>query len=425
LKETFLTRPYSAYHYSRPAPQTDLELMQTGPGTPCGEYLRTAWQPVALASDLTDVPKRIRILGEDLVIFRDRSGEVGLLQMACSHRGTSLEFGIIADHGIRCCYHGWHYAVDGTILDIPSEPEGTLKNRLCHGAYPTYEFRGLIFAYMGPPEQKPEFSHLDTWDMPGYTSVPGPRHYLPCNWLQVRENNMDPVHTAFLHTIVSGAQFTEQFGVVPELDFRETPIGMVYSATRRVGEMVWVRITEIILPNMNQTPPYWETADSEKAGVPPMLTAWVVPVDDTNTVRFILLHVKDGFGPGLERVVATLNFEIDENRTPEDRQRVPGDYEAQVGQGEIANHDREHLVASDRGVIMYRKLVRRGIRAVESGQVPSTWATQTQSPIPTYSRDTVLRLSAGKDMESDRELLHAAAEDVFASPLTRSFDRIS
>jgi nitrite reductase/ring-hydroxylating ferredoxin subunit len=425
LKETFLTRPYSAYHYSRLSPQSDLELMQTGPGTPCGEYLRTAWQPVALASDLTDVPKRIRILGEDLVIFRDRSGEVGLLQMACSHRGTSLEFGIIADHGIRCCYHGWHYAVDGTILDIPSEPEGTLKNRLCHGAYPTYEFHGLIFAYMGPPEQKPEFSHLDTWDTPGYTSVPGPRHYLPCNWLQVRENNMDPVHTAFLHTIVSGAQFTEQFGVVPELDFHETPIGMVYSATRRVGEMVWVRITEIILPNMNQTPPYWETADSEKAAVPPMLTAWVVPVDDTNTVRFILLHVKDGFGPSLERVVATLNFEIDENRTPEDRQRVPGDYEAQVGQGEIANHDREHLVASDRGVIMYRKLVRRGIRAVESGQVPSTWATQTQSPIPTYSRDTVLRLSADKDSESDRELLRAAAKDVFARPLTRSFDRIS
>jgi hypothetical protein len=176
---------------------------------------------------------------------------------------------------------------------------------------------------------------------------------------------------------------------------------------------------------MNQTPPYWETANAEKAAVPPMLTAWIVPVDDTHTVRFILLHVKDGSGPGLERVVATLNFEIDENRTPEDRQRVPGDYEAQVGQGQIANHDREHLVASDRGVIMYRKLVRRGIRALESGHVPSTWAGQTHSPIPTYSRDTVLRLPAGEDAKADRELLHAAANDVFASHLTRSLDRIS
>ncbi len=425
MKETFLTRPYGAYHYNRIAPQSDLELVQTGPGTPCGEYLRTAWQPVALASDLTDIPKRIRILGEDLVIFRDRSGDVGLLQMACSHRGTSLEFGIIADHGIRCCYHGWHYAVDGTILDIPSEPEGTLKNRLCHGAYPTHEFRGLIFAYMGPPEKKPEFAMLDTWNMPGYTSVPGPRHYLPCNWLQVRENNMDPVHTAFLHTIVSGAQFTEQFGVVPELDFQETPVGMIYSATRRVGEMAWVRITEIILPNMNQTPPYWETADEEKSGVPPMLTAWIVPVDDTNTVRFILLHNKEGHGPGAERVTATLNFEVDESRTPEDRQRVPGDYEAQVGQGAIANHDREHLVASDRGVIMYRKLVRHGIRALESGHVPSTWATQTQTPIPTYSRDTVLRVAAGKDGQADREVLRAAAKDVFQSPLTRALHTVS
>jgi len=154
--------------------------------------------------------------------------------------------------------------------------------------------------------------------------------------------------------------------------------------------------------------------------VPPMLTAWIVPVDDTHTVRFILLHVKDGFGPGPEKVTATLNFEIDETRTPEDRQRVPGDYEAQVGQGEIANHDREHLVASDRGVIMYRKLVRRGIRALHNGEVPAVASASPQSALQTYSRDTVVRVPAANDAEADRQLLHATAKDVFLSPLTRS-----
>ena len=96
-------------------------LSRVGPGTPCGEYLRRFWQPVAFADELQDLPRALRILGEDLVIFRDRAGRVGLLQLHCSHRGTSLEFGLVSERGIRCCYHGWLYDVDGTILETPSE----------------------------------------------------------------------------------------------------------------------------------------------------------------------------------------------------------------------------------------------------------------------------------------------------------------
>jgi phenylpropionate dioxygenase-like ring-hydroxylating dioxygenase large terminal subunit len=169
-----LSTPYSAYYF-RDVPKEDEELTHVGPGTPCGEYFRRYWLPVELSAELKDLPRRIRILGEDLVIFRDRGGRVGLLQLHCSHRGTSLEFGVVVDRGIECCYHGWHYDVDGTLLDTPGEPPGsTFKDRLCHGAYPVTEYKGMVFAYMGPPDRKPPFPILDTFELPGFRVEAGP-----------------------------------------------------------------------------------------------------------------------------------------------------------------------------------------------------------------------------------------------------------
>ena len=114
---------YSGYHL-RDVPAEDAELTHVGPGTPCGEYMRRFWQPVCLSQELTDLPHAVRILGEDLVAFRDKSGDVGVLHRHCSHRGTSLEYGIVAEHGIRCCYHGWLFDIDGTILETPGEDAG-------------------------------------------------------------------------------------------------------------------------------------------------------------------------------------------------------------------------------------------------------------------------------------------------------------
>ena len=131
-KAPFLSTAYSAYHH-RGRPAEDLELSRVGPGTPCGEYLRRFWQPVVLSEDVRDLPKRLRILGEDLVAFRDRSGAVGLLELHCPHRGTSLEFGLVGEKGIRCCYHGWLFDVDGTILETPGEPaDSTALVAECH-----------------------------------------------------------------------------------------------------------------------------------------------------------------------------------------------------------------------------------------------------------------------------------------------------
>ena len=141
--------PYGAY-YKTAVPESDPLLTSTGPGTPMGELMRKHWQPVCMSEELTDVPKAIRIMGEDLVAFRDRSGRVGVLQRHCSHRGTSLEYGIIQPKGIRCCYHGWVYDIDGTILEMPAEPEDSrIYETVYHGAYPAFERDGLVFAYMG------------------------------------------------------------------------------------------------------------------------------------------------------------------------------------------------------------------------------------------------------------------------------------
>ncbi len=164
--------------------QEDAELTHVEPGTPCGEYLRRFWHPVAMASQLGDLPVAIRILGEDLVVFRDLSGRVGLLHKHCAHRSASLEYGRIEERGIRCCYHGWQFDVDGTILETPAEPENSpIREKFCQGAYPVHEFKGLIFAYMGPPADRPSFPYLDTLDLADHDLVPYSIHS-PCNWLQ-------------------------------------------------------------------------------------------------------------------------------------------------------------------------------------------------------------------------------------------------
>ena len=145
------TRPAPYRGYEIPVEgQPDIEMVQGGRGTPGGEYLRRFWQPVAYQHEIREAPLRVKILGEELVVFQDRSGAVGVLHLHCSHRGTSLEYGRVEEHGIRCCYHGRVFDVDGTVLEMPGE---RAAERLCQqyrqGAYPTHLFGGMVFAYMG------------------------------------------------------------------------------------------------------------------------------------------------------------------------------------------------------------------------------------------------------------------------------------
>jgi len=404
----FLTTRYGGY-FHREVPEEDAELSHVGPDTPCGEYTCRFWQPICLSDELKDLPHRVKILGEELVVFRDRSGAVGFLELHCPHRDASLEYGLIDAPGIRCCYHGWLFAVDGTILETPGEPaHSTLKDRLCHGAYPTHEYSGIVFAYMGPPDLQPSFPVYDSFLRPGYRLVPGPKYSWPCNWLQAMENAMDPAHTAFLHTIISGAQFTEEFGVMPELEFVETPVGMIYIGTRRVGQNVWARMVEAVLPNLQQVAPIWETGHQEHAFSGPMLSRWVVPQDDANTMFIELRHVSvtEGVTPAWwgdpKNMVPGGQLPAD---SYEAGQRQPGDYEAQVSQRPIAIHGLEHIGVTDRGVMMLRNQTRRGIRAVQAGRDPAGLCRDAGMVIPTYCNDTVVRLAPNGDPEMDRRLM--------------------
>lgn len=403
----FLKTRYGGYLH-RDVPVEDAEVTHVAPNTPCGEYLRRFWQPICFSDELRDLPHRVKILGEDLVVFRDRSGAVGLLELHCSHRGASLEFGLIDARGIRCCYHGWLFAADGAILETPGEPaDSTLKDRLYHGAYPTHEHAGIVFAYMGPPDRQPPFPVYDSFVRPGYRLIPGPKYVFPCNWLQIMENTMDPVHTAFLHTIVSGAVFTNEFGVVPELEFVQTPVGMTSIAIRRVGDNVWTRMVDAILPNLQQVSPIWEDGRREHPFSGPMMSRWIVPLDDTNTMFIEFRHVSEteGVTPewwGDRSIMLPGQLAAD---SYEAGQRQPGDYEAQVSQRPVAIHGLEHPGATDRGVTMFRNLTRRSIRAVQTGHDPAGLSRDAGVVIPTYCNDTVTRLPPDRDSAIDRQRL--------------------
>jgi len=404
-KAGFLRAPYSAYHH-RDVPSEDIELTRVGPGTPCGEYLRRFWHPVAFSDELKDLPKKLKVMGEELVVFRDRGGRAGLLELHCSHRGTSLEYGVVSERGIRCCYHGWLYDVDGKVLETPGEPEGsTVKERFFHGAYPTVERNGLVFAYMGPPERKPAFRELDTFSLPGYRCLPGRRHHTPCNWLQVKENCMDPAHLAFLHTIISGAQFTPEFGILPPIEFVTTSCGMAYVTPRRVGDNVWVRISDFIPPNIHQFGAV-EDGRREKLMSRPHMTLWAVPMDDTNTINTGYIHIPKDMEIDERRLRELIESVGQTGERPyEERQRRPGDYDAQTGQRAIAVHAMEHLATTDRGVVMLRKMVREGIREVAAGKDPFGVSMESGSPVRTYGQDTVLRIPPAADPEAERRLL--------------------
>ena len=397
----FLNKKYGAY-YHRDLPQEDSELARVGPGTPCGEYFRRFWQPALMTDELKDLPVKARLLGEDLIVFRDKSGQIGAMELHCPHRGTSLEFGIVSERGIRCCYHGWLFDVDGRILDTPGEPaDSTLKDRLCHGAYPVHEYKGLVFIYMGPPEKKPPFPVLDTFGLEGHQTIAGPRYTWPCNWLQVKENSMDAAHLTYLHTLPGSIGFTQDLAKKGEWDYMETPVGTVYIDTRRKGENVWVRIADFIPPNIHQFPPNLLDIEERPTISHPMATTWTVPVDDTHAMQIGFHRAKEG-GPIPLRT--SPGFGQDDSRPYEERQRVPGDYDAQVNQRPISIHALEHLASTDRGVSMLRSMVRRGIRLVQDGGDVHSVGTE-DSPASTYAHDIVMQVPPAATPEADDALL--------------------
>ena len=406
-RAAMLREPYAGYHQPRGVME-DAELTHVGPGTPCGEYLRRFWQPVCMTEQLTDLPLALTVMGENLVAFRDRAGRIGLLNRHCSHRGASLEFGIVSDRGIRCCYHGWLFDVDGRILETPGEPpDSPLKDGFVHGAYPTREYKGLAFAYMGPPGAEPDFPVYDSLELPDDEMAPYAIHY-PCNWLQVNENPVDPYHSVFLHSRVTEAHFDVSWGALPVVEWhvKAGGAGVHLTNTRRWKNHLWTRINEWVAPNFAQTPDIYQNPDREKFFVRAGLSKWAVPVDDTNTMIIAWRHFNDDLdldGKGDRSAIGLDKVDFlgqTGARSYEEGQRIPGDYEAQVGQGPINVHALGNLGYTDTGVALLRRTLREGIRAVGEGGNPPALAPTASGHTPTQCGDVIVDVG---DMPDDRE----------------------
>lgn len=383
--------------YTRPqSGECDHELTSVGKGTACGEYMRRFWQPITVSSEVGDLPSVVRILGEDLVLFRDGSGALGLVHRHCSHRGASLEFGIIAEHGLICAYHGWHYGVDGRLIRAGSEPVNSpICSRVVHGAYPVEEVDGIVFAYLGPIEQKPPLPRFDTQQIPDTERIP----FIvttPCNWLQVYENTQDPIHVIHLHARSSGVQFGKASGVDQVIEYRDTPLGMINVQTRRIDDHLWTRTTESILPNCNQTGAIWEEAETSKLFQRVSMLRWMVPVDDTCTRTIGWRYFRHDLDPrnqgdadqiGVERI--DFYGQTESERGYEQRQRQPGDFEVQVSQRPIAVHQLENLASSDAGVVHLRSLIRKNLRKLSNQTLENRYPQRDNGEVSTFTQDTV------------------------------------
>jgi nitrite reductase/ring-hydroxylating ferredoxin subunit len=383
------SRAYQGYH-KRDVPREDERLTHTDPGTPMGELMRRFWQPVCLSSQLKDLPLALVIMGEELVAFRDGSGRVGVLHRHCAHRGASLEFGRIDERGIRCCYHGWHYDIDGTILDTPGEPpNSSIKHNACQGAYPARAAQGLVFAYLGAPETIADFPDYDTFHLPGVELVPySIKHQ--CNWLQVHENLMDPLHAVFLHTRMGAVQLTEAWGEMPVTEWLEQGDRVCYVASRRIGGNVWVRFNEVGTPNFGQVGGFWEDGLAETFFQRVGATRWTVPTDDRHSTIFGLRHFSaelEAKGIGNKALVGVESLDIygqTGDRPYEETQRNTGDWEAEVSQRPIAIHALENRDTTDRGVVLLRNHLLRALKAAPAPVPP------VGGIVPTYTSNTVV-----------------------------------
>lgn len=395
----------------------DPELTHTGPRTPAGEYFRRHWLPIALTQTVSDTPQALEILGEELVLFRDLSGRLGLLHRYCSHRRASLEYGIVARKGIRCCYHGWLYDIDGRILEVPGEPEGSsIPDSVCQGAYPVQEYKGLVFAYMGPAEYKPEFPVLDTMAQTSVENEMVPYFIdYPCNWLQVAENPMDPFHSVFLHTRVTRAHFNAAWGEMPVVDWHrmQNDVGIYLTNARMWQDYLWVRTAEVFLPMIAQPPDIYQNPDREKFFPRVGITKWTVPVNDHACKIIAWRHFNDtldvdGKGNRDQVGINKVDFvgQTGVERSYEEGQKMPGDYEAQVSQGKITVHADEHLGHTDYGVVRYRNMLRKAIRVVKAGNTLPAPATNDDGNISTMAGDVIIKAEKldSNDRDSRRRL---------------------
>jgi phenylpropionate dioxygenase-like ring-hydroxylating dioxygenase large terminal subunit len=463
-KEKKLT-PYGGY-YSNRIPGHDPELTESNPGTPLGEYMRRFWQPICMSMELTDTPRFLKILGEELVAFRDKSGQIGVLHAHCVHRGASLEYGKIEARGISCCYHGMVFDVDGTCLRVPfpqgEEEEGErYRCSIRQGAYKAFERCGLVFAYMGPPEEEPPFPEWES----NFTVIDGDElvpysNFQHCNWLQVQDNSADNYHTMALHAKrqvtgehYQGTTFDEvgaaSMEVPPDMHFM--PIhggrGLACSGARRADDdHMFIRVQHQVLPNLSFHAYTSEDGKQKKLFSRFHMIRWTVPVDDQNckmlgwrvmgpgvdtrgvgdknmvgyeTIDFlegqVAMRRPERFGKYKLEDIPPIPSNPRERYNYKDCQYAPGDYEALTSQRPIAVHALENPTKFDAGLFMFRKLLRDALRGANPKASPeqfALWLKECGGEPNSYCSGNVFDFPLGRTTEEEVTLRRLLAKNV-------------
>lgn len=383
-------------------------LTRTGPGTPMGEYFRRFWQPVALSREIAEpdsAPIRIKVLGEELLAFRDTQGRVGLIDSKCAHRGADLFFGRNEDCGIRCIYHGWKYDADGHCVEMPNVPAGSAYHgKMAIKAYPTREFGDMVWAYLGPREHLPaEVSQLE------FGSVPAAHRYVTkrlqqCNWAQSMEGALDTAHFSFLHmpapalakndTMTAAADESRirwlRNDPLPKFQIIDHEVGFVIGGSRKAdGDDLYWRITQFMLPAHSITP-------SAMPGETLYGYTWI-PIDDESCWIYVYAwhperalpdderarYAKGGFGQFAELgpdyvPLRNRNNDYLIDRDEQKHRSFTGvrgiaeqDAMAQDSQGLILDRTREHLSPTDVGVVRFRRVMLESAKALRDGREPA------------------------------------------------------
>ena len=380
-------------------------LTEVGAGTPMGELLRRYWMPIAAVAELDDKPtKPVRLMGEDLVLYKDRSGNYGLVDRHCPHRRADLSYGWVEDCGLRCNYHGWLWEHTGRCLQQPFEetahPEARFKDRVRIKAYAVEAKAGLLWAYLGPPPAP----LVPTWEPFTWTNgfVQIVFSEVPCNWFQCQENSIDPVHFEWLHSNWSRALSRADGGWSPthlKVGFEEFEYGFTY---RRILEgqseqdELWTVGRCCLWPNCLFTGGHFE---------------WRVPIDNANmlSVGWFFDRVPNEMEPYKQDRIPYWYSPIKDPLT--DRwitsHVMNQDFVAWVGQGTVADRTQEHLGESDRGVIMMRRRILEDAERVARGEEPKGVIRDPEKNrvvrLPIIGRDFFVNGSSRVEHETSRQ----------------------
>ncbi len=381
-------------------------LTQVGPGTKMGNFMRRFWIPAALEREVSEPdcpPVRLRLLGEDLVLFRDSKNRIGILAAYCPHRGADLYLGRNEDCGLRCIYHGWKFDIAGNCLDMPSEPtESNFADKVKIKSYPCRAQGGVIWVFMGPDNKIAQMPRFE-WSFLKQDQIAVTKRFQECNWAQAYEGGIDSSHISLLHSNLSDSgegnfgrardKFTT-YDRHPVFQVANKPYGLAIAARRTASsDSYYWRITQSLFPFYTMIPPVLRGQDT--LGEPYGGHAWV-PIDDKSTWTWSF-GVKPQGPLTQEEYELTAGSDgrwgpIDQNYRPlfnrrnnwgQDRDKqvhtsfsgIDGvanqDAGIQESMGEIVDRTKEHLGASDVGIIEWRKRILTEVKALEKGKEPS------------------------------------------------------